>query len=141
LTRNFGNGRTVYLPWLPEWLYFRDGLPEHRELIAQLIGQASTPPVKLVGAGPVELAIRAKPSGERVIFIVNYAGQRQSAYEEPPAISGLRLGILGGQGQARSLVSGSTVAAGPVDPHGYAWLDVPDVKHFEVILLPAPANE
>jgi hypothetical protein len=129
------------LPWLPEWLYFRDGLPEHRELFAQLIGQASQPPAKLLGPGPVEVTVRAKDKGSSdvVVHIVNYAGQRNSAYEEPPAIRGLRLGVKGGSGPAMSLIDRSAIEVGPLDAEGYAWLEVPDVGYFQTILLSARA--
>jgi len=137
LVRRSGRGRAIYLPWLPDWLYFRDGLPEHRELLAQLINSASQSPVKLIGAGPVEVAIRAKDNGtgDRVVHIVNYAGQRHSAYEEPPAISGLRLGVQGCTGSANALVAGKAIKAGNTDPAGYLWLEIPPVKHFEVIVI------
>jgi hypothetical protein len=127
------------LPWLPEWLYFRDGLPEHRELFAQLIGQASQPPAKLLGPGPVEVTVRAKHngSGDLLVHIVNYAGQRGSAYEEPPAIGGLRLGVKGSCGPAVSLIDGTAIKVGEPDAEGLAWLDVPDVKYFQTILLSA----
>lgn len=142
LTRRSGKGQAIYLPWLPEWLYFRDGLPEHRELLAQLIGQASEPAVKLRGAGPLEVTVRAKDhgAGDLVVHLVNYAGQRQSAYEEPPAIGGLRLGVKGAGGPARSLVDGSAIEVGSPDAQGYAWLDVPDVKYFQAILILARAG-
>lgn len=143
LVRSFGKGRAFYLPWLPEWLYFRDGLPEHRELIAWLIHQASAPEVKLVGPAPVEVTVRAKEggNGDRVVHIVNYAGQRQSAYEEPPTITGLRLGVKGVSGTARSLTDGSSIQISVPDSDGYAWLDVPGVKYFQTILLPAGTAE
>lgn len=137
LSRRHGKGRAIYLPWLPEWLYFRDGMPEHRELILQLIGQASQPLVRVEGAGPVEVTVRRKPGagGELVVHLVNYAGQRQSAYEEPPALHGLRLGVRADVGQGRALVGGVAVKPGARDAQGYAWLEVPAVKHFEAILL------
>ena len=142
ISRSHGQGRFLYLPWLPEWHYFRDGLPEHRALIAQLVAQASQPVARLVGAGPVELTMRADRhgSGDLVAHIVNYAGQRHSAYEEPPAIVGLRLGVKGVAGPARSLVAGTMIEVGAPDAEGYAWLDVPDVRHFEAILLPTRAG-
>lgn len=140
LVRAFGKGRVVYLPWLPEWLYFRDGLPEHRELFVQLIAQSSSPQVKLEGAGPVEITVRLKKgNGDQIVHIVNYAGQRQSAYEEPPAIGGLRLGVKSVSGTARSLVDGSSIEISAPDAEGYAWLDVPDVKYFQTLLFPASA--
>lgn len=139
LTAGYGSGSAVYLPWLPEWMYFRDGLPEHRELLRQLIELASQPPVRLVGPGPVEMTVRRGREGrdELAVHLVNYAGQRQSAYEEPPAISGLRLGVRGASGGGRALVAGVSLPAGLPDDGGYVWLDVPPLKYFEVIVLPA----
>jgi hypothetical protein len=134
----FGRGQVLYLPWLPEWLYQRDGLPEHRELIAQLVGRNSPPLLKLTGAGPVEVTVRTTDldPGELIIHIVNYAGQRGSAYEEPPVIKGLRLGVLNAGGAGRALVARTGIDLGETDPEGYDWLDVPDVKYFETIVLP-----
>lgn len=137
LTRSFGKGRAIYLPWLPEWLYFRDGLPEHRELLRQLIAQASEAPICLVGAGPVEVTVRAKDggAGDLLVHIVNYAGQRHSAYEQPPAISGIRLGVKNAGGDARALVHGSALELSAADDSGYAWLDLPPIGNFEAVLI------
>lgn len=139
LTRGFGKGTATYLPWLPEWLYFRDGLPEHRELLLQLIAGSSRAQVKLEGAGPLEITVRAKDggAGDMVVHVVNYAGQRASAYEEPPAITGLRLGVPGGAGRASTLVKGASIEVGAVDEQGYAWIDLPEIKYFEVIVFSA----
>jgi hypothetical protein len=135
LIRRVGQGRTIYLPWLPEFLYFRDGLSEHRELLLQLIAQNSQPLVKLAGAGAVEVAVRAKGTGETVVHLVNYAGQRGSSYEAPPALHRLRLGMRNASGSAKALVAGSTIMAGEADADGYAWLDLPPLEHFEVLVM------
>lgn len=134
LSRRHGAGKVVWLPWLPEWLYFRDGLSEHRELVAQLIRTVAQPPVLLEGAGPVELTVREK-DGATLVHVVNYAGQRGSSYERPPAISGLRLGLLDADDKAIALVAGTELSAGPADAQGYRWIDLPPVNYFEVILL------
>ncbi|MET1755829.1 alpha-amylase family protein [Novosphingobium sp. RD2P27] len=141
MTRECGQGRTVHLPWLPEWHYFRDGLPEHREILRHLIDRASQRPVRIEGAGPVEVTVRERmnKAGERVVHIVNYAGQRQSAYDEPPVLTGLRLGIPGAVEEARALVSGEALAVGAADADGYAWIDLPGVKFFEVVVLSGAA--
>lgn len=143
LTRRHGKGMAIWLPWLPEWLYFRDGLSEHRELIRQLIERASAAPVRLSGAGPVEVTVREMrdDSGDRVVHIVNYAGQRQSAYEEPPAIVGLKLGVRGASTSARAMRAGAELAFGPADADGYSWLALPEVKYFESILLPGALRD
>jgi hypothetical protein len=137
LTKRHGLGYAVYLPWLPEWHYFRDGLPEHRELIRQIIALHSDAPVKLVGAGPVELTVRARIDEPRslTVHLVNYAGQRQSAYEEPPTITGMKLGVKGVVDSGTAFVAGVPVDVGPPDADGYAWLEVPPLKYFEVLAL------
>lgn len=143
LSRSVGAGRTIYLPWLPEWLYFRDGMPEHRELIADLVNRASANPVRLLGAGPVEVTVRAKTGskGEVIVHLVNYAGQRQSAYEEPPANCGLRLGVQGVGRSARALVADLPIEGSATDGEGYTWFEVPDLKYFEALVLPAAPVE
>lgn len=142
LARRHGMGRAIYLPWLPEWLYFRDGMPEHRELLLQLVARASQPVVRVEGAGPVEVTVRHRPGAdsELVVHLVNYAGQRQSAYEEPPSLHGLRLGLRAQVGKGLALVGGVAVEPGPVDEHGYAWLELPPVKYFEVIVFQLAGN-
>lgn len=136
LSRTYGKGRAVWLPWLPEWLYFRDGLPEHRELLRQII-TASKMPIKIEGAGAVEVTVRRTRNGQMAVHIVNYAGQRQSAYDEPPAIGGLKLGVLGAIGTATALVDGARLEFGMIDDEGYGWINLPDVKYFEIMLLSA----
>ncbi len=137
LTRRFGKGSTTYLPWLPEWHYMRDGLLEHRDLIAQLVARVSRPEVKLVGAGPIEITVRRKEdgTGDLVVHLINYAGQRGSAYDAPPPIPHLRLGIAGRADLARSLTGGTSLAIGAPDEDGYSWLALPEVGYFETILI------
>jgi hypothetical protein len=134
LRRRHGKGEAIWLPWLPEWLYFRDGLPEHRELVRQLVEAAAPRVLRLTGTGPVEVSLR-ETGGKRMVHLVNYAGQRGSAYEEPPALSGLRLGLPSASGSARALVSGGEMTFGAPDEDGYAWIDLPPLGYFEAVLL------
>ena len=39
--------------------------------------------------------------------------------------------------EARALVARGEIGVGSADAHGYAWIDVPPVKHFEIIVLTA----
>lgn len=142
LAKAHGAGGAVYLPWLPEWLYFRDGLPGHRELLAALVTAAAPSPVKIEGAGPVEVTLRAGDGGmgQACVHIVNYAGQRGSAYDEPPALSGLRIAVQGVGDKARALVGGKVIHFGSPDGEGYCWADLPEIKYFEVLALTRQAN-
>ena len=88
-TMAFGKGRAVQMPWLPEWQYYRDGLPVHQQLLAGLIARyAPAQKATLTGDGPVELMIQAMPSGGLLMHVVNYAGQRNGRYDVPPKLHG-----------------------------------------------------
>jgi Hypothetical glycosyl hydrolase 6/Beta-galactosidase trimerisation domain len=142
LTNQHGRGRVLYLPWLPEWLYYRDGLPEHRELLAQLVLENTELPIKVEGVGPVEATIHRqhKSRSEYLIHLVNYSGQRNNVFAEPVPLRGFRIGLKGGCGPAKSLIDGKAIEVGPLDDSGYAWMDVPAIGVFQAILAREPSE-
>jgi hypothetical protein len=76
-----------------------------------------------------------KANGGLLVHVVNYAGQRNGLYEEPPAIHGLLLGLRQA-GAATALVAGTTLGAvGPADAEGYRWHALPPVGYFEAISI------
>jgi hypothetical protein len=142
LLRRHGRGQVIYAPWLPEWIYYRDGLPEHRNLIAQLVLGSTVPPVKVEGIGPVEVTIHRQDAGRGgyLIHLVNYSGQRNNVFAEPVPLRGFKIGVKGSCGPARSLIDGQTLAVSAADVEGYAWLDVPEIGVFQAILTGAVAK-
>lgn len=137
LMRCHGHGQVIYLPWLPEWLFYRDGLPEHRELLAQLVLANTELPVKVEGVGPVEVTVHRKKQGrgDYLVHLVNYTGQRNNVFAEPVPLRGFRIGLKADSGLATSLVSGKQIEVGVADADGYVWLDVPEFGVFEAILI------
>jgi hypothetical protein len=137
-TMAFGKGRAVQMPWLPEWQYYRDGLPVHQQLLAGLIARyAPAQKATLTGDGPVELMVQAMPSGGLLMHVVNYAGQRNGRYDVPPKLHGLSVGVLAPPAaQARLLVSGQTVK-GVRRAGDRTWFDLPPVGAFEAIVVQA----
>ncbi len=136
ITGDYGKGKVVYIPWNPEWQYFRDSLPNHRLLISELLERNVAPaPVKLEGRGSLEVTIQhQQSSGCMLVHVVNFGGQRNNLYEDAPTVHGLRLGIRNAADKAQALVAGQplTAAAGP-DGEGYTWFDLPPVEAFEVL--------
>lgn len=137
LVRRFGKGVSVHLPWLPELQYYRDGLPDLREIIGGLIREYAQPQeVKVVGRGRIEVTVQRKKSGrQRLIHVINYAGQDGGRYEEPARLHEILLGIRGTvDGEVKALVSGTKLASmGPTDADGYCWFTLPPVDTFEVL--------
>ncbi|WP_231639184.1 alpha-amylase family protein [Sphingomonas profundi] len=138
LLRRYGKGASIHLPWLPEWHYYRDGLPDHRLIFETLIAAfAPARPVKLAGRGAVEITVqRQAHTGRLLIHVINYSGQRNTRYEEPADIHGLRLGVRDVSASARALVSGEAIAAkGAPDADGYSWFPLPPLRYFEVLSI------
>ncbi len=132
-----GKGNAIYLPWQPDRLYYRDGAPEHREILAQLIRRHHDQPVRLAGAGRVELTVqRQAGTNRRLVHVVNFAGQNNGAYMDPPAIHDLRLGLAGPPPKsARSLVSETDLGIAKPDADGICWIALPPVGAFDAIVL------
>ncbi|MEZ2130999.1 MULTISPECIES: hypothetical protein [unclassified Sinorhizobium] len=139
VTAAFGKGKAVYLPWNPEWQYYRDSLPNHRVVISDLLARnIPAPPVRLEGRGSLEVTIQhQEPTGRMLVHVVNFGGQRNNLYEDAPAVHGLRLGVQGASSEAQALVAGKSLkakGAGP-DERGYVWFDLPPVEAFEAISI------
>jgi hypothetical protein len=139
LSRTHGRGRAIYLPWLPEHIYYRDGLPEHRDLLAQLVLGETQPPIRVEGLGPVEVTVHRQDQGRgaHLVHLENYSGQRNNVFGPPVPLGGFRIGLKGACGPARSLIDGSAIEVGPVDADGYAWMDVPEIGVFQAIVVEA----
>lgn len=131
-----GKGRCVWFPWQPEVQYFRDSLPSHRTLMTDVITRFAGPaPAVLTGAGPVEMTVQHQPAtGRMLVHVINYAGQRNNLYEDPPALHGLRLGLRGVAGDvAVGLRSGQSLPLGAADADGLRWVDLPPLGDFEAV--------
>lgn len=136
VTATSGQGRTVHVPWLFDWQYYRDGLPVHQQLLGKLIERYAPPsPWILAGDGAVELTAQRTAAGKTLLHIVNYAGQRNGRYDPAPKLHDMRLGLLNpATSSARALVSGQAVE-GRAGADGRVWFDLPPVGAFEAILI------
>ena len=138
LAIQYGKGTAVHIPWSPETLYYRDGLQVHRDLFGAIIDRFAPPPAfRLEGTGAVELTVqRQDEGGALMIHVINYAGQRNTAYTAPPLLYGLKLGVRGAfHPVASALRAGRTVRAMRPSTDGYHWYELPPVAAFEVLRL------
>jgi hypothetical protein len=135
----YDKGNVVHIPWLPDWQYYRDGMPVHQQLYSALISKYSPPQrVALNGIGPVELMHLQKGSGgPHLVHVVNFAGQRNGLYGTAPELHGISVGIRGTSAKsARALVSGRLIMGRHAPNHGeMTWFDVPPIGAFEAILI------
>ena len=131
-----GQGRTIYLPWLPEWHYQRESLTDHRALIQQLVTRFATPVAFVQGVGPIEVTLhRQQGTNALLAHVVNYAGQRNNLFEEPAPLHGLRFGIREAVQSAHALVAGTELAFDAPDEQGVAWATLPPVSTFEALSI------
>ena len=132
-----GKGKAIYLPWSPDWQYFRDSLPDIRTLITDLITRNIAPaPAVVEGRGSLELTVQQQPAtGRTLVHVINYGGQRNNLYEDPPAVHGLRLGVQGVTGSSTALVAGVEIKPerSKPDADGYLWYALPPLEAFEAV--------
>lgn len=135
----YGKGHHVHIPWLPDYLYYRDGLDAHRVLFESLIARyAPPPPLVLEGPGPMEMmAMRQADTGKILVHVINYSGQRNTHYGDPVIAHGLKLGVRGSVGStAQMLVAGKPVSGKRRNGDGdHLWFDLPPVDTFEAVQL------
>jgi len=73
-----------------------------------------------------------------MIHIINYEGQRDAAYADPPALHGLRLGLRDAVATRADALRAGAAIEGVRGEGGYTWFNLPPVAHFEAIrVVPA----
>lgn len=132
-----GQGHSVHIPWLPDWLYYRDGLDAHRQLFSALIARYAPPPVlALEGPGVLEMMVMRQPAtGKLLIHVINYSGQRNTRYADPTPAHGLRLGVRGGGAAGKALVAGKALTGRRRSGDDRMWFDLPPVDTFEALQI------
>lgn len=133
-------GRVAYLPADLDRCFARDNLPDHADLLANLVRWAAGGriPLDVQGAGLVDCHLYAQP-GRLILHLVNLTNPgawRQPLHELIP-IGPLRVAVQLGEGvsgeSAQLLVAGGTAACAVED--GWARFDVPSVLDHEVVVV------
>lgn len=134
-----GNSRIAYLPADLDRRYGRDHLPDHADLLANLVRWAADGriPLEIQGSGLVECNLYAQP-GRLVLHLVNLtsAGTWRAPMDELIRIGPLKVRVRlpqeAGRG-LRFLVSG---AAGSLSiSRGWGSFEVPSILDHEVVVI------
>ncbi len=91
----YGRGRTAYLPWGIDALYYRHSSSAHDGLYYSVLRALSPQPQIVVDAGPqLELALFAHRDGGYLINLVNLSGHHGTAFFPPLPMRDLELRVL-----------------------------------------------
>ena len=135
-----GRGRVAYLPADLDRRYGRDNLPDHGDLLANLVRWAAGDaiPLHVEGAGFVDCHLYRQ--GDRlVLHVVNLtsAGTWRAPVDELIRVGPLRVRVRVPAGvradRARLLVAGHAVPA--VVQGGWARFELPGVLDHEVVII------
>lgn len=138
--RSAGRGRVAFLPADLDRRYGRDNLPDHGDLLANLVRWAADDaiPLHVEGAGFVDCHLYRQPQ-RLVLHLVNLtsAGTWRAPVDELIRVGPLRLQLrvpreVRGD-RLRFLVSGRTASASVSD--GWARFDVPEILDHEVVVI------
>jgi hypothetical protein len=135
-----GAARVAYLPADLDRRYFRENLPDHANLLANLARWAARDriPLEVKGAGLVDCHLYRQP-GRLVLHLVNLisAGTWKGPIDELISIGPLELRVqLPGDvkgTRARLLVSGRELTAAVKD--GWAAFEVKSILDHEVVVI------
>ncbi|AHG91576.1 Glycoside hydrolase family 42 domain protein [Gemmatirosa kalamazoonensis] len=133
------NGRVAFLPADLDRRYARDNLPDHGDLLANLVrwAAADTIPLHVDGAGFVDCHLYRQP-GRLVLHVVNLtsAGTWRAPVDELIRVGPLRVRVRAGDVRAsrvRLLVANVDVAA--VSRDGWVEFELPSVLDHEVAVV------
>lgn len=138
LLQEYGRGTSAYLPWGLGSLYYRLNLPEYRQIFKGAVDAVHGQGAQVVTNAPphVEVVLgEVGASGQQVVHLINYSGQRGRAFFDPIEIQGIRLGLRSAEGlkSAHAEVLGEDLTVEPSDER--TWVTLPRLNLFEVIVL------
>ncbi len=138
LNEETGGGRVAYLPADIDRRFARDNLPDHGDLLANIVRWAvrDDVPVRVEGPGLVDCHLYRQP-GRLVLHLVNLtsAGTWRTPVHELIAIGPLRVAVpwAARQGRVRSFVAGQEIPARSAD--GWLHFEVTTISDHEVLVL------
>ena len=146
LNENSRGGRVAYLPADIDRRFARDNLPDHGDLLANLVRWTVRDdlPVRVEGPGLIDCHLYRQP-GRLVLHLVNLtsAGTWRTPVHELIAVGPLRVTVKlppGSSGASvRSLVSGTALALG-AGPEGI-YFEVPALRDHEVLVIQSIAGQ
>ncbi len=135
-----GRGRVLFLPADVDRRYGRDNLPDHGDLLANVVGWATrdTVPLRVSGAGFVDCHLY-RQERRLVLHLVNLtsAGTWRAPVDELIAIGPLRVAVRLPAGARRSSVE-LMVSKRPVRAtvqNGWLRFDVPQIRDHELAVI------
>jgi hypothetical protein len=134
------NGRTVYLPADIDRRFARDGLPDHGDLLANLVRWAADGdfPLRVKGHGLIDCNLYSQP-GRLILHLVNLtaAGSGRAPIEENIPVGPLPVSVKLPKdvrgASVRMLVSKKSAAARVSD--GWAHFDAASVLDHELVVI------
>ncbi len=128
------NGKVAFLTADIDRRYGRDKLPDHGNLLGNLVKWAlgDQLPVRLEGPGMFDVSAYTQP-GRTIVHVVNLTATGRMPIDELIPVGPVKLSVAGKGKTAKLLVAGRTV---PVSSkNGHATVDIPTVLDHEVIVV------
>jgi hypothetical protein len=136
------NGRgVVVIPWTVGRGYREVGLSAHRDLFVDALLRVEPDIVVPEGSSPLPDAVEVmvgRSGGGVVLHLINRSGDADQRFRKPVTIRGTSLGIDPNATRVTALKAGVDLPIERED--GRAWVDLPDLDLFEVLVLEERPN-
>jgi hypothetical protein len=136
LKRDHGTGKIAYLPWDLGALYDRLALPQHAQLLTDMVDQLLVKgrQLKTNAHSSVEMVLSAQEKSKRLMLhLINLSGQTQNNYMDAIPMSSIEVSVMGKYMTARTRDGQKDLDVKHTNDR--TEFTVPVLKEYEVIVL------
>jgi len=134
----YGKGKTAYLPWRIDYLYYRHRLEDYTRLYNTVVDRLLRNGRQVQTNAPPQVGItiyKHTPSGSYIVHLINFSGNNNTAYHEPIPITNIELSIVGGKNfkSAKLLKAGKEIPI--IVENNKVKVIIPRLDLFEAVVL------
>lgn len=134
----YGKGKTAYLPWRIDYLFYRHRLEEYSKLFNLIIEELLGDGRQITTDAPPQVGItlyQQISSGDYLVHLVNFSGNNNTAYHNPIPIFDIRLEINTKDKFTSALLLKMKREVPVESKDGGVVLTIPKLELFETVAL------
>lgn len=135
---NYGRGKTAYLPWRVDYLFYRHRLVDYSKLFDIIVKKLLRSGGQIATTAPPQVGIsihRQTSTGNYLIHLVNFSGNNNTAYYDPIPIQKIILNIKVDDDFESAYLLRTNLEIPVVKERGLLKLQIPRLGLFEAVLL------
>jgi hypothetical protein len=133
VTKEFGKGQVVWIPWNLASMYYRHSLPAHAGVFRDVVNSLMPKRQVVTNAHPLVEMTLMRQNGRTLLHMINLSGHSQTGYFPPVPMRDIRIEVEGVFKSAKTVRSAGSVPA--TAKGGYTQVTVPQLSDYELVVL------